>query len=113
MVGVEQWAEVRRLRFVRGLSIREIHRRTGLHRETIRNALNADQHTIKFGPPNRPGTIGRCNKNGNDLLCHFDKHDAGFSDGDTEGVVSGTIDGKPFEGSAWLKVIPVTKDKKD
>jgi hypothetical protein len=77
------------------------------------NALNADQHTIKFGPPNRPGTIGRCNKNGNDLLCHFDKHDAGFSDGDTEGVVSGTIDGKPFEGSAWLKVIPVTKDKKD
>ena len=33
MVGVEQWAEIRRLHFVRGLSIREIHRRTGLHRE--------------------------------------------------------------------------------
>ena len=42
MVGVEQWAEVRRLHFVRGLSIREIHRRTGLHRETIRNALASD-----------------------------------------------------------------------
>jgi transposase len=39
VVGVEQWAEVRRLRFVRGLSIREIHRRTGLHRDRIRNAL--------------------------------------------------------------------------
>jgi transposase len=39
---VEQWAEVRRLRFVRGLSIREIHRRTGLHRETIRRALSSD-----------------------------------------------------------------------
>jgi lambda repressor-like predicted transcriptional regulator len=39
VVSVEQWAEVRRLRFVRGLSIREIHRRTRLHRETIRNAL--------------------------------------------------------------------------
>ena len=45
MVGVEQWAEVRRLRFVRGLSIREINRRTGLHRETIRRALESD------GPP--------------------------------------------------------------
>ena len=39
MVGVEQWAEVRRLHFVRGLSIREIHRRTGLHRDTIRRAI--------------------------------------------------------------------------
>ena len=39
MVGVEQWAEVRRVHFVRGLSIREIHRRTGLHRDTIRSAL--------------------------------------------------------------------------
>jgi transposase len=42
VVGVQQWAEVRRLHFVRGLSIREIHRRTGLHRETIRNALKSD-----------------------------------------------------------------------
>jgi transposase len=42
VVGVEQWAEVRRLRFVRGLSIREIHRRTGLHRETIRRALSSE-----------------------------------------------------------------------
>jgi transposase len=42
VVGVEQWAEVRRLHFVRGLSIHEIHRRTGLHRETIRRALRSD-----------------------------------------------------------------------
>jgi transposase len=42
VVGVEQWAEVRRLFFVRGLSQREIHRRTGLHRDTIRNAINSD-----------------------------------------------------------------------
>jgi len=42
VVAVEQWAEVRRLRFVRGLSIREIHRRTGLHRETIRRAISSD-----------------------------------------------------------------------
>ena len=43
MVGVQQWAEVRRLHFVRGLSIREIHRRTGLHRATIRGALASDE----------------------------------------------------------------------
>ena len=43
MVGVEQWAEVRRLHFVRGLTQREIHRRTGLHRDTIRNAINSDR----------------------------------------------------------------------
>jgi transposase len=42
VVGVEQWAEVRRLHFVRGLSIREIHRRTGLHRETIRRAISSE-----------------------------------------------------------------------
>jgi transposase len=46
VVGVEQWAEVRRLRFVRGLSVREIHRRTGLHRETIRRALASDEPPV-------------------------------------------------------------------
>ena len=39
MVGVEQWAEVRRLHWVDGVSIREISKRTGLHRKTIRRAL--------------------------------------------------------------------------
>jgi transposase len=34
---------VRRLHFVRRLSIHEIHRRTGLHRETIRRALRSDK----------------------------------------------------------------------
>jgi transposase len=43
VVGVEQWAEVRRLHFVRGLSIREIHRRTGLHRDTVRRAISSDR----------------------------------------------------------------------
>jgi len=39
VVSVQQWAEIRRMRFVEGLGIREIRRRTGLHRETIRRAL--------------------------------------------------------------------------
>jgi transposase len=40
---VEQWAELRRLHFVRGLSIREIHRRTGIHRDTISRALRSEK----------------------------------------------------------------------
>ena len=43
MVGVEQWAEIRRMHRVERLSIREIGRRTGLHRKTIRRALAADR----------------------------------------------------------------------
>ena len=42
MVGVEQWAEIRRMHRVERLSIRAIGRRTGLHRKTIRRALAAD-----------------------------------------------------------------------
>jgi transposase len=43
VVGVEQWAEIRRLHFVKGLSQREIRRRTGLHRDTIRGAINSSE----------------------------------------------------------------------
>ena len=43
MVEVEQWAEIRRLHFVRGLSMREISRRTGLARDTIRGAIHSDE----------------------------------------------------------------------
>ncbi len=41
MIDVEHWAEIRRMHFIDGVSIREIRRRTGLHRETIRRALAA------------------------------------------------------------------------
>jgi transposase len=39
LVGVERWAELRREHFVRGVSIKELVRRTGLSRNTIRAAL--------------------------------------------------------------------------
>jgi transposase len=42
LVGVEQWAEIRRMHRVERLSIREISKRTGLHRRTIRRALAAE-----------------------------------------------------------------------
>ena len=41
MISVQQWAEIRRMWFVEGLAIREIGRRTGLHRETVRRALRS------------------------------------------------------------------------
>lgn len=46
VVGVEQWAEIRRLYFVRGLSMREIHRRIGLHRDTISKAIRSDEPPV-------------------------------------------------------------------
>jgi transposase len=36
-------AELRRLHFVQGISIKELHRRTGLHRKTIRRALRSSE----------------------------------------------------------------------
>ena len=42
MLGVERWAEIRRMHRVERLSIRAISQRTGLHRKTIRRALAAD-----------------------------------------------------------------------
>jgi transposase len=42
LVGVEQWAEIRRMHRVERLSIREISKRTGLHRKTIGRALGAE-----------------------------------------------------------------------
>lgn len=46
---MEQWAEIRRMKHVEGLSQREIHRRTGVHRDTIRRAL-AQPKPPSYGP---------------------------------------------------------------
>jgi transposase len=51
VIGVERWAEIRRMHRVERLSIREIHRRTGLHRETIRRALRGDEPPSYSRPP--------------------------------------------------------------
>jgi len=43
LVDVEQWAEIRRMYFVCGLSIKEIARRTGRDRNTVRRALRSER----------------------------------------------------------------------
>jgi len=49
LLDVEQWAQIRRMKHVEGLSQREIRRRTGLHRDTIRRAL-AGGEPPRYGP---------------------------------------------------------------
>jgi transposase len=56
VVGVEQWAEIRRMYFVGRLSINEIVRRTGLSRNTIRRALRSDEPPRYRRPP-RPSKL--------------------------------------------------------
>ena len=55
MVSVKQWTEGRRMRPVERPASREIRRRTGLHRETIRRALRpstpAGYSRPSRGPP--------------------------------------------------------------
>jgi hypothetical protein len=73
------------------------------------DALKADAGSIKFGPTGTEAS-GHCNKHKADLLCHLDMEAANFEESHTEGKVTGTIGGTPFEGTGWLKVIPTKKD---
>lgn len=43
MLDVEQWAQIRRMHVVDGVSIKEIARRTGLARNTVRSALRSSR----------------------------------------------------------------------
>lgn len=56
MVGVEQWAEIRRLHLVERVPIKEIARRTGLARNTVRAALRSK------APPRYRRSAGRASK---------------------------------------------------
>lgn len=57
MLDVEQWAEIRRMKHVEGLAQRAIHRRTGIHRDTIRRALESSGPP-SYGPrPPRPSKL--------------------------------------------------------
>ena len=50
MLDVERWAELRREHFVRGVSIKELARRTSLDRNTVRRALRASE-PLRYSRP--------------------------------------------------------------
>src|SRR6516164_6674265 len=56
VLDVERWAELRREHFVRGVSIKELIRRTGLARNTIRTALRSEEPPA-FRCPARPSKL--------------------------------------------------------
>ena len=56
VLDVERWAELRREHFVRGVPIKELVRRTGLSRNTVRAALRSDEPPV-FRVPERPSKL--------------------------------------------------------
>jgi hypothetical protein len=58
VLDVERWAELRREYFVRGVSIKELMRRTGLARNTIRTALRSGDPSA-FRVVERPSKLTR------------------------------------------------------
>ena len=56
MLDVERWAELRREHFVRGVPIKELARRYGIDRNTVRRALRSDRPPRYERPP-RPSKL--------------------------------------------------------
>ena len=84
------------------------------------NAMKVDRTSITFGAEGNEASLIRCHSEGvhvnrdrrKDLVCLFDLKKASFDVGDLEGVVKGTVEGKPFEGHAPLKVYAGGKKRK-
>jgi len=68
VLAVREWAEIRAMRVVQGLSIKEIARRTGHSRNTIRSALRSPEPP-RYGPrPPRPSKLDRFKPRIHELL---------------------------------------------
>jgi hypothetical protein len=84
------------------------------------NALKVDRASITFGAEGNEASLIRCHSEGiyvnrdrrKDLVCLFDLKKASFEIGDLEGVVKGTVEGKPFEGHGPVKVVQHGKKRK-
>jgi len=82
--------------------------------------MKIDRTSITFGAEGNEASLIRCHGDGvhvnrdrrKDLVCLFDLKKASFEVGDLEGVVKGTVEGKPFEGHAPLKVYAHGKKRK-
>jgi hypothetical protein len=83
------------------------------------DALKVDKDSLTFGAKGDEGSLRNCAWEGEyvndddklDLVCHFNIQAAGFGPEDVEGVLNGTIDGKPLEGRGTLKVLPAPEEE--
>lgn len=84
------------------------------------DALKVDRNSLTFGATGDENSLRKCGWEGEDvngdgrldLVCHFQTEMTGFGPEHGDGVLKGTIDGKPFEGSGALKILPAAKKQK-
>jgi transposase len=67
VLDVERWAELRREHFVRGVGVRELARRFGISRNTVRVALRSE-HPPAFRCPERPSKLDSFREEVHELL---------------------------------------------
>jgi hypothetical protein len=85
------------------------------------DARKVDSGSVRFGPTGKEATALRCTKRGvdvnhdraRDMVCIFDNQATRFDPSHEKGKITGTMDGKSFEGEGSLKVIPVKRKHKD
>jgi len=88
------------------------------------DVADVDTSSLTFGATGTERSLHKCAKRGEDvnddgyldLVCHFNNQDTGFRRGHVEGYLKGQMKAKtrargasggmPFEGGAWLKVVP-------
>ena len=75
VIDVEEWAEIRRLYRAEGLSIKEIARRLGVARNTVRSALRSDVPPV-FDRKPRPSAIDGFEPQIRELLAEFPRKPA-------------------------------------
>ncbi len=84
------------------------------------NALEVDRGSLTFGATGNEDSFRKCAWEGKDvngdlmldLVCHFETEMTGFKPQHGDGVLKGTIGGRPFEGSGALKILPAPKKQK-
>ena len=82
------------------------------------SVVNIDTGSLTFGASGDEASLHKCTNstkdvNGDghyDMVCHFNTKDTGFNANSLEGVLKGAMkgSGEPFEGRAFLKVVPAS-----
>jgi hypothetical protein len=82
------------------------------------NALNVDPKTLTFGATGEESSLAKCNPVGTDvnrdgrvdLICHFNTQAAHLDPTEEHAKIHGfTKDGTEFEGTGYLKVVPMKR----